>query len=94
MPSHDLLIQFKERLSLVSDWMISGTHYQRTAEEWLKRMDSNRGEILPLFRDAYGAANARKRWAYWRVFYISCAELWGYGGGKEWIVSHYLFKRT
>jgi len=93
MPSHELLMQFQEHLTLVSDWVVSGTHYQKTAEAWLGNMDSHRGEILPLFRDAYGAANADRWWAYWRVFFMSCAELWGYRGGGEWIVSHYLFRR-
>jgi len=94
MPSHELLMQFQERLALVSDWKVNGTHYKRTAEAWLTNMDRNREEILPLFRDTYGPKNARKWWAYWRVFYMSCAELWGYRGGEEWIVSHYLFKKA
>ena len=94
MPSHELLMQFQERLSLVSDWTVSGTHYQRTAEEWLRNMDRHRKEILPLFSETYGAKNALKWWAYWRVFFMSCAELWGYEGGEEWIVSHYLFGRA
>ncbi len=94
MPSHELLMRFQGRLSLVSDWIVSGTHYQRTAEAWLANMDSHRGEIIPLFRDAYGAGNADKWWSYWRVFFMSCAELWGYRGGEEWIVSHYLFKKV
>lgn len=93
MPSHGLLMRFQEHLSLVSDWRISGTHYQRTAEAWLRKMDSHKAEIMPLFRDTYGAHHALKWWSYWRVFFMSCAELWGYRGGEEWLVSHYLFKK-
>jgi cyclopropane-fatty-acyl-phospholipid synthase len=94
MPSHALLMEFQERLSVVADWKVNGTHYQRTAEGWLANMDRHRNEIMPLFRDTYGPQQARKWWAYWRTFYMSCAELWGYRGGEEWIVSHYLFKKA
>jgi cyclopropane-fatty-acyl-phospholipid synthase len=94
MPSHRLLIQFQERLELVSDWTLDGTHYQKTAEAWLANMDARRGEILPLLSETYGSDKARLWWAYWRVFFMSCAELWGYHGGREWIVSHYLFRKA
>jgi cyclopropane-fatty-acyl-phospholipid synthase len=93
MPSHDLLARFQSDLTLVQDWKVDGTHYQRTAEAWLANMDAHRAEILPLFAATYGPDQAVKWWAYWRVFYMSCAELWGYRGGREWIVSHYLFQR-
>jgi cyclopropane-fatty-acyl-phospholipid synthase len=93
MPAHDLFMQFQDDLKLVQDWKVNGRHYQQTAEHWLKNMDANREEIIPLFRDTYGADQAEKWWAYWRVFYMSCAELWGYKRGEEWLVSHYVFRK-
>jgi cyclopropane-fatty-acyl-phospholipid synthase len=56
-------------------------------------MDAHRAEIMPLLARTYGAGQAMKWWAYWRVFYLSCAELWNYRGGEEWHVSHYLFSK-
>ena len=93
MPAHDLLPHFQDDLKLVSEWKVDGTHYQKTAEHWLQNMDRNRAEIMPLFAQTYGPEQATKWWAYWRVFYLSCAELWGYRGGEEWLVSHYLFRK-
>jgi cyclopropane-fatty-acyl-phospholipid synthase len=93
MPAHDLLPQFQTNLRLVSDWKVNGTHYQRTAEHWLQNMDAHEEEIMPLFADTYGAEHAEKWWSYWRIFYMSCAELWGYRNGEEWHVSHYLFRK-
>jgi len=92
MPAHDLLSAFQEHLTLLQDWKVNGRHYQQTAEHWLQNMDRHRDKILPLFADTYGAAAATKWWVYWRVFYLSCAELWGYRKGEEWLVSHYLFR--
>jgi len=92
MPSHDLLMMFQDDLKRVEDWRVNGKHYQQTAEHWLQNMDAHRQELEPLFARTYGA-DARKWWAYWRTFYLSCAELWGYRGGEEWIVSHYLFRK-
>ena len=93
IPAHDLFSYFQDDLTLVQDWRVNGRHYQRTAEHWLQNMDKHRDEIIPLFRDTYGPDQAVKWWCYWRVFYLSCAELWGYKKGEEWLISHYLFKK-
>ncbi len=55
----------------------------------LQNMDANRARIEPILAATYGAENVRRWWVYWRVFFMACAELWGYRGGREWFVSHY-----
>jgi len=94
MPSDHLLLYFPEHMIIEEHWRVIGTHYQNTAEAWLKNMDAHRDEILPLLERTYGAAQTRRWWVYWRVFFMSCAELWGYNNGDEWYVSHYLFKKS
>jgi cyclopropane-fatty-acyl-phospholipid synthase len=94
MPSHDLLLHFQDNLLLEDRWLLDGRHYQRTAEAWLANMDRARERIEPIFADTYGPGQARRWWNYWRIFFMSCAELWGYRGGSEWGVSHYLFRKT
>jgi len=94
MPSDDLLYHFQDDFVIKDHWQVSGTHYQKTSEGWLKNMDKNKKDVLPILKKTYGP-DYRKWWVYWRVFFMACAELWGYDDGQEWIVSHYLLtKRT
>jgi cyclopropane-fatty-acyl-phospholipid synthase len=93
MPSDDLLLYFQKDLSLEDHWKVDGRHYSQTSEHWLRNMDAHRETIEPLFAQTYGEENVRRWWVYWRVFFMSCAELWGYARGQEWRVSHYLFSK-
>lgn len=94
MPCDSLLAYFAEHLRIVDHWRVSGLHYARTCEAWLANMHRRREAVLAIFRDRYGADEATRWWAYWRIFFIACAELFGYARGDEWIVSHYLFARS
>ena len=93
MPSDDLLLYFQKDVQLMEHWQVDGRHYQATAEAWLQNMDRNQSTLMPILERTYGANNSVKWWVYWRVFFMSCAELWGYNEGREWLVSHYLFER-
>jgi cyclopropane-fatty-acyl-phospholipid synthase len=94
MPSADLPLQLPGDVQCEEQWQLDGTHYQRTAEAWLARMDANRAPLWPILEQTYGAQNAPAWWVRWRVFFMACAELWGYRHGSEWMVGHYLFRKT
>jgi len=93
MPSRNLFSFFQDDLKLSSQWTVSGKHYQKTCEAWLKKMDAAQEHIMPLFEETYGRRNALRWWVYWRVFFMACAELFGFRGGTEWAVEHYLFTK-
>lgn len=93
MPAHGLLPLFDRDLRPVRNWEVNGTHYQRTAEAWLANLDANRREAMKVLAGAYGDAQAGRWLQRWRMFFMACAELFGYRGGSEWQVSHYLFEK-
>jgi cyclopropane-fatty-acyl-phospholipid synthase len=94
MPSHDLFLDFQRDLEARERWLVDGSHYARTAEAWIERFDANEDEILEVMARTYGSRDARRWRLRWRIFFLACAELWGYRGGSEWGVSHYLFAPT
>ncbi len=92
MPSEGLLPHFQDDVRLLRQWWVSGIHYARTANHWLAGLDGRRDEIMQLFRETYGEALAPIWLQRWRMFYMAVAELFGYAGGREWGVAHYLFE--
>ena len=93
MPSESLFTEVQDVLQAEEQWRINGSHYERTANAWLDNMDRQRAAIEDVLGAAYGR-DAAGRWrARWRVFFMACAEMFGYRHGTEWVVSHYRFRK-
>ncbi len=93
MPAADTLLYFQRDVRLEEQWRVNGRHYQQTSEHWLQNMDKHRDSILAQFKATYGEKNAAVWLQRWRMFYLACAELFGYAGGEQWLVGHYRFAR-
>jgi len=88
MPSADLLDHFSEHLEVEAHWEVSGVHYQRTCQAWLRRQDAAHKALAPILEAAVGAREASVAFQRWRLFFLACAELFASGGGEEWRVCH------
>lgn len=93
MPSEHTLLYFQQHLRLEEQWRVCGTHYERTANAWLALMDDRRAAVMAALTAAYGAAEASRWFNRWRMFFMACAELFGYRNGTEWRVAHYRFEK-
>lgn len=93
MPAADTLLHFQQHLLLERQWRLSGRHYQRTANHWLANQDRHRAEVMEILVRAYGADQAARWNQRWRMFWMACAELFGFRDGNEWLVGHYRFVR-
>jgi cyclopropane-fatty-acyl-phospholipid synthase len=89
MPAFDLPHRFQDIYSVEQEWRWSGTHYKKTALDWLANMDRESARIDPILRRVYGADAGlwRRRW---RLFFLATAGLFGHDNGEVWGVGHYL----
>jgi cyclopropane-fatty-acyl-phospholipid synthase len=92
MPASDTLLWFQDHLRIEKRWHVDGDHYEKTSNHWLANQDAARDEVMAVLREAYGDA-AGLWFQRWRIFWMSCAELFGYAKGQEWLVAHYRFVR-
>lgn len=91
MPSCDLLLHFDRDLELRRRWRLDGTHYEKTANAWLHNLDHHKDEAIAALRAVTDEPD--KDFHRWRLFFMACAELFAYGNGQEWGVSHYLLQK-
>ena len=94
MPSASTLLHFQQALQLEERWLMSGTHYERTADAWLENLDGAAADVLDVLAGTYGDEQAPLWLQRWRMFFMACAELFGYRDGSEWMVAHYRFGRS
>ncbi len=90
MPDESLLLDVQSDVQVIDFWRWEGTHYEKTANAWLANLDASRDELLPVFARHYGEAEAARWFGRWRMFFMACAELFGYDRGNQWGVAHYL----
>lgn len=93
MPSDDLMLYFQKDVRILNHWRINGSHYQRTSEAWLEKLDRQRDTVLDVFRRTMDEAATQRALVSWRLFFLTCAESFGYGKGQEWMISHYLMEK-
>ncbi len=91
MPSDDLFLHHQADLVCIDHWRLSGRHYEKTANAWIDNLEARRNDVLAALADDVGARQARVWARRWKAFFMGCAELWGYRGGEDFGVSHYLF---
>jgi cyclopropane-fatty-acyl-phospholipid synthase len=89
MPSHDLLPRVAGPLSLEEHWVVPGTHYARTSEAWHENLLRNAGAATAALTGPLSLPQARIQVRRWQMFFLACAELFGFDDGREWHVSHY-----
>lgn len=92
MPAADLPWFLQRKLRVLQHWNVNGRHYERTCNAWLARQDAERDRLMPVFEQVYGE-HAGVWFQRWRMFYMACAELFGFRDGNEWFVSHTLLER-
>lgn len=94
MPAADTFLNFQQDLNLERRWLVNGQNYEKTANAWLENTDNNEAAILKVFSEVYGQEAAKLWLQRWRIFFMACAELFGYRDGNEWLIGHYLFHKS
>lgn len=92
MPSHRLMFEFDQDLTVEKDWVVNGQNYAKTAEAWLSNLDQSRNQALQILEENYGPAEAQLWLQRWRIFFMACAELFAFENGRQWHISHYLLR--
>ncbi|TVS17057.1 MAG: class I SAM-dependent methyltransferase [Gammaproteobacteria bacterium] len=90
MPREDQFAQFPDVVTLEQRWWLEGTHYQRTCNDWLAKLDAQRTRVADQLVGTYGPESVSIWLQRWRMFFMACAELFGLDDGSQYGVVHSL----
>lgn len=90
MPSENLLTLTNSDMVVERMWRVNGQHYAKTLRAWLNRIDGNAQNAVAVLERDLGPDEARLQFGRWRIFFMACEELFGFKGGEEWYIAHYL----
>lgn len=93
MPSDDLLLHEQRDLVVTGHWNLDGSHYAKTLQAWLDRLDENRSACLRALATGDDPTAPELQLSRWRLFLLSSIGTWAMAGGSEFGVSHYLFTK-
>jgi cyclopropane-fatty-acyl-phospholipid synthase len=93
MPSDALPLHLQHDMSLVDHWRVCGLNYARTLDSWLCLLDAQRPAIRKALAETHDPQDLGKQIWRWRIFFMSCSELFAFSQGNEWFVSHYLMSK-
>ena len=93
MPSLNLPHIVASPLEVEAEWIWSGMHYKRTADQWLANMDRHQDQLSDILSATYGPSSKTVWFNRWRLFFLACSEIFGYAGGDVWPIGHYRLKK-
>ena len=93
MPSRDLLQRCGSPLQSEHQWDWNGRHYARTCRAWLNNQDAAAERLRPVLARTCKESEVTRWHQRWRMFFMACEELFAFNQGKEWFVTHALFRR-
>jgi len=93
MPSADLLLREQRHLTVVDHWWLDGTHYAKTLQAWLDRLDADPDTCRAALATGDDPTPTDLQLSRWRLFLLASIGTWACRGGTEFGVGHYLFAR-